>query len=132
MSKKIETLYKGKYTSNTKTPLNEDDVVVNAVSFTPVDLLVSAYGSCLLGTIDYEAHKKGFEVVQAKSEITYNMSEDGSKVSLMNIKLTFEKDYTADEKTIIENATVNCHVGKSLDPSISRNFDFNYNQKKSS
>jgi len=130
MSKIIETLYIGKYTSNTPAPLNEDGVTVNAVHFSPVDLLISAYGSCLLGTIDYEAHKKGFEVADTKSEIAYDMNEDGSKVGTINIKLLFAKDYADNEKAVIENATASCHVGKSLDPAIRRNFEFIYGQRK--
>jgi len=81
-----------------------------------------------LGTIDYEAYKKGFEVADTKSEIAYNMNEDGAKVGTINIKLLFAKDYAENEKAEIENATANCHVGKSLDPAIGRNFEFVYNQ----
>lgn len=130
MSKLITTQYEGKYKSSTKTPLNEEPVTVNAVQFTPVDLLASAYGSCLLGTIDYEAYKQKFNTTGAKSEIEYKMSEDGSKVAAMDIKLSFADDFTDEQKAIIESAAQSkCHVGKSLDPTISKNFTFIYNQE---
>lgn len=57
MPKTIETIYAGGYTSKTTTPFNSEPVTVSATRFTPVDLMVSAYGSCLLGTIDFAANQ---------------------------------------------------------------------------
>lgn len=130
MSIVIETKYEGKYKSSTKTPLSEEPIAVNAVRFNPVDLLASAYGSCLLGTIDYEARKKQFDTTDARSEIVYEMTEDKTKVGTMHIKIFFGNDYTDEQKEVIEFATKNqCHVGNSLDPAIKRVYEFFYNQK---
>jgi len=127
MSILIETNYEGKYRSSTKTPLSEERIAVNAARFNPVDLLASAYGSCLLGTIDWEARKEHFETTESRSEITYDMSEDESKVGKINIKIFFKNDYTPEQKAVIEVAAkTKCHVGKSLDPSIEKNYEFIY------
>lgn len=127
MCKKIETTYEGKYQSSTKSPLNEKPITVNAVRFSPVDLLASAYGSCLLGTVDFEAKKQQFDTTASRSEITYEMSDDGSKVGTMDIKLFFQDAYTEGQKSVIELAAkTKCHVGKSLDPTIVKNYEFIY------
>lgn len=128
MSILIETNYEGKYRSGTKTPLSSEKIAVNAARFNPVDLLASAYGSCLLGTIDWEARKEQFETTESRSEITYDMSEDGSRLGKMNIKIFFANDYSPEQKAIIEEAAkTKCHVGKSLDPAIEKNYEFIYN-----
>lgn len=130
MSKAIRTNYEGRYMSKTKSPLNEEPITVNAVRFTPVDLLTSAYGSCILGTIDFEARKKEFETTEARSEITYEMSEDKNKIEAMSIKIFLGNEYTDQQKEVIENAAkYQCHVGNSLDPAIKREYEFTYNTK---
>lgn len=126
MGKTIETTYQGQFTSNTACALNENGVTVNAVHFTPIDLLATAYSSCLLGTIDYVASKNGFQVKGSNSQITYHLNEEGTKVGTMDIKISFSEDYSAEQKEVIVTATQNCHVGKSLDPAIVKNFEFIY------
>lgn len=49
MSAVIETIYQGNYKCTTQSPLNEDPITTKAAQFSPVDLLASAYGSCLFG-----------------------------------------------------------------------------------
>lgn len=129
MPKTIATEYFGGYKSGTKTPFNTEPVMVGATQFTPVDLLVSAYGSCLLGTIDYEARKKHFEVAGAQTEITIDMSEDKSRVGELNIKILLDSNYTDEQKEVIEYAArYKCHVGNSLDKSIVKKYQFVYNK----
>lgn len=130
MSAIIKTTYEGKYLSTTKSPLNKEPIAANAVQCTPVDLLMSAYGSCLLGTIDYAAHLKQFEIKNAQTQIEYQMSEDKSKVGKISIKIFFSDDYTEEQKNVIEFAAKNqCHVGSSLDSNIAKVYEFLYNHK---
>jgi uncharacterized OsmC-like protein len=128
MPKTIETKYLGNYKSGTKTPLNTEPVTVAATQFTPVDLLVSAYGSCLLGTMDFEARKKQFEIADARAEITVEMSDDKTRVGRLSAKILLGSSYTNEQKEIIEQgAKFKCHVGNSLDKSIDRQYEFVYN-----
>ncbi|ACU63394.1 OsmC family protein [Chitinophaga pinensis] len=127
MSNVISTAYQGKFKATTEAPLNDNPITVNAVQFSPVDLLISAYGSCLLGTIDYVAQTKLFEVNNSKSEITYEMSTTGSGVGKINIKLFFKDDYSAEQREVIENAAKKqCHVGNTIDARIEKEFQFIY------
>lgn len=126
MSKIIKTAYEGKYNSSTQTPLSNDPVKVD-LTFGPIDLLMGSYGSCMLGTVDFYARKKGFEVNGSKSELSYEMHADGDKVGTINIKLSFDKEYTAEQKEIIETSAKDlCHVGSSLNPEIIKKYEFTY------
>jgi uncharacterized OsmC-like protein len=127
MPKTIETKYLGSYKSSTKSPFNTEPITVGVTQFTPVDLLVSAYGSCLLGTIDYEARKKQFEISDARTEITIEMSEDKTRVGNLNVKILLNSSYTDEQKEVIEtSAKFKCHVGNSLDRSIAKEYEFVY------
>lgn len=126
MMTKIETTYEGRYNSSTNSPLSIDPIKVD-LKFGPIDLLMASYGSCMLGTVDYYARKKDFQVNGSKSEISYEMHADGGKVGTINIKLMFDKEYTAEQKEIIETSAKDlCHVGSSLNPEILKNYEFIY------
>ncbi|MCD0477773.1 OsmC family protein [Chryseobacterium sp. LC2016-29] len=127
MSKLIETTYEGRYSSNTKTAADTDPIKVD-MKFSPVDLLMSSYASCILATVDFYARKKDFEVNGSRSELSYEMSAEGGKVGTINVKLFFDKeDYTAEQKEWMENSAKNlCHVGNSLNPAIVKNYEFTY------
>ena len=127
----IKTIYQGNYQCATQSPLNAEPIITKAVRFTPIDLLVSAYGSCLLATIDYEARKNQFQTSDLRSEISYKMSEDTSQLGAVQIKIFLGSDYTNEQKQIIEFASQNyCHVGKSLNLEVKKEFEFIYNELK--
>lgn len=126
MSQIIATTYEGKYHSSTKSPLSTDPIQVD-LKFGPIDLLMGSYASCMLGTVDFYARKKDFEVNGSRSELSYEMSSEGGQVGTINVKLFFDEDYTAEQKELIENsAKYLCHVGNSLNPAIIKNYEFTY------
>lgn len=126
MSQIIATTYEGKYHSSTKSPLSTDPIQVD-LKFGPIDLLMGSYASCMLGTVDFYARKKDFEVNGSRSELSYEMSAEGGQVGTINVRLFFDKDYTAEQKELIENSAKNlCHVGNSLNPAIIKNYEFTY------
>lgn len=130
MSAIIKTTYEGKSLSTTKSPLNTEPISANATQFTPIDLLMGAYGSCLLGTIDHIAHLKHFEILNASTEIAYEMSESKSKIGKIHVKVLFSDNYEEEQKSIIESAAKNqCHVGNSLNADIIKVYEFLYNHK---
>lgn len=130
MAKTITTTYLGNLHMSTDAPLNEQPITVDGKTFTPIDLLVTAYGSCLLGTMEYAARKNYFEIGAAKSEIKFSMSKDKARIGTMNIKIILANDFTNEQKNIIEFDAINhCHVGNSLFPDIKKEYQFLYNQK---
>ena len=129
MSKTIESKYLGSFKSSTQTPHNSEPITAaGATSFTPVDMLVAPYGSCLLGTVDYAAQRNNFETTDSRSEIHFEMSGDKTRIGKMKITLFFGKEYSDQQKAIIESsAKNNCHVGNSLSNDILREYEFVYN-----
>ncbi|WP_119790669.1 OsmC family protein [Flavobacterium anhuiense] len=126
MMKLIETTYEGRYVSKTNSPLSNDPIKVDP-KFGPIDLLMGSYASCMLATVDFYARKKDFEVNSSRSELSYEMHADGNRVGTINIKIFFDKEYTAEQKEIMEDSAKNlCHVGSSLNPEIVKNYEFTY------
>ena len=124
----IKTAYLGRYQSQTENALNNTEIVVDAAKFTPIDLLATAYNSCMLGTMEYAAKQNGFEIQGAKSQIEWDLSEDTTRVGAMDIQISFEQDFSAEQKEIFEtSAKTKCHVGQSLNPNIEKKFTFSYN-----
>ncbi|MCB9222521.1 MAG: hypothetical protein H6615_11910, partial [Ignavibacteria bacterium] len=71
---KVKTDYLGNYQSKTENTFSDTPIIVDAMKFTPLDLLSSAYNSCMLGTMEYIAKQNEFEIGQAKSEIEWALS----------------------------------------------------------
>ena len=124
---KVKTDYLGNYQSKTENTFSDTPIIVDAMKFTPLDLLSSAYNSCMLGTMEYIAKQNEFEIGQAKSEIEWALSEDTTRIGSMDIKISFDNDFSDEQKEILENAAqTKCHVGQTLNPAIEKKFTFNY------
>lgn len=123
----VKTAYIGRYQSQTENALNGASIVVDAAKFTPLDLLASAYNSCMLGTMEYAAKQNGFEVSDAKSQIEWDLSEDQTRIGAMDIKIPFGNGFSEEQKEILETAAkTKCHVGQTLNPAIEKKFTFTY------
>ena len=123
----VKTTYLGRYQSQTENPFNNTSIVVDAAKFTPLDLLTSAYNSCILGTMEYAAKQNNFEISEAKSQVDWDLSEDTTRIGKMDIKISFEKDFSKEQKEILETAAkTKCHVGQTLNPNIEKTFEFTY------
>ncbi|GGX35515.1 OsmC family protein [Aquimarina muelleri] len=127
MGKTINVKYVGKDNSSIHTSLNEATFKVNNIDYSPIDLLISSYASCLMETVDYEARKKGFDSTVTKCEISYEMSDDDSRINSCSIFLFFEGDFDIKKENFLETASkTKCKVGKSLSSDIKKSFRFFY------
>lgn len=128
--KLVKTAYLGRYQSQTENAFSNTPIVVDAAKFTPLDLLASAYNSCMLGTMEYAAKQNNFEISETKSQIDWELSEDTRRIGSMDIKISFSKDFSDEQKEILATAAkTKCHVGQTLNPLIEKNFEFLYNVK---
>jgi uncharacterized OsmC-like protein len=124
---KVKTDYLGKYQSKTENAFSNTSIVVDAMKFTPLDLLTSAYNSCMLGTMEHIAKQSHFEIGEAKSQTEWTLSEDTTRIGSMDIKITFANDFSNEQKKILEDAAkTKCHVGQTLNPAIQKKFEFTY------
>lgn len=127
MSKSVETIYQGNYTCTTASPWNTEPIMTKAQKFSPMDLLLSAYGSCLLATLDYEAQKANFATSEIRSVISYQMSADASKLGAIHVQVFFDGVYSEEQKDLLSHAATHyCHVGNSLDAAISKTIELIY------
>lgn len=123
----VKTDYLGKYQSKTENSFSKTPIVVDAMKFTPLDLLTSAYNSCMLGTMEHIAKQSNFNIGEAKSQIEWALSEDTTRIGSMDIQITFVNDFSDEQKEILEIvAKTKCHVGQSLNPLINKKFKFTY------
>lgn len=127
MGKTINVKYIGKDSSSIHTSLNEATFKINNIDYSPIDLLISSYASCLMGTVDYEARKAGFDSTVTKCEISYEMSDEDSKINSCSIYLFFEEDFNLEMENLLEAAAkTKSEVGKSLSSDIKKSFRFFY------
>jgi uncharacterized OsmC-like protein len=122
----IKTNYIGNLATSTTYPLSEIPILTKANPFGPTDLLTVSLSSCIATYIDFIAQKNNFETPNINVEIKKTMNADGSKIATFDVVVNFNKDYTNEQKAIIEDASKTCPVGNSLASEIERTYQFNY------
>ena len=122
----IKTEYTGNLGTSTVYLMSENPILTKAKPFGPTDLLTVSLSSCIATYIDYVAQKNKFETPNVSVEIKKTMNTDGTKVIAFDTVVNFGKDYSTEQKTIIENAAQTCPVGNSLATDIKRSYLFNY------
>ena len=72
------------------------------MKFTPLDLVASAYNSCMLGTMEHIAKQNKFEIGETKSQIEWALSEDTTRIGSMDIQISFANDFSEEQKETIK------------------------------
>ena len=122
----IKTEYTGNLGTSTVYPMSENPILTKAKPFGPTDLLTVSLSSCIATYIDFMARKNKFETPNINVEIKKTMNADGTKVVAFDTVVNFGKEYTSEQKVIVENAAQTCPVGNSLATDIKRSYHFNY------
>ena len=122
----IKTKYTGSLGTSTVYPMSENPILTKAKPFGPTDLLTVSLSSCIATYIDFVAQKNKFETPNVTVKINKTMNADGTKVEAFETVVNFGKEYSTEQKEIIENAAKNCPVGNSLATDIKRSYQFNY------
>ena len=94
-------------------------------SFSPTDLLATAYLSCMLTIIDLKTKALGFET-KSQGNVEKVMGNNPRKISELNIAISLSKDFPAEQREQIEKAARNCPVALSVSSDLSTNITFNY------
>jgi len=96
-------------------------------AFSPTDLFVTSFGSCMLTIMGISAQAHGFSIDGATAKTTKVMGANPRRVAEIIVELTFPKnDYSAKEKKIIELCAKECPVANSLHPDVKQTVIFNY------
>jgi putative redox protein len=96
-------------------------------AFSPTDLLAASLGSCMLTIMGIVAERHHIDMKGTQVKITKIMASGPRRVSEIQVDFEFpQKNYSAEEKNLLENAALTCPVAKSLHPEIKQIISFNY------
>jgi len=99
-------------------------------AFSPTDLTVASFASCMVTTMAIAARTKlGFDIPGVRWEVTKEMSLDAPRRIeriVTQIWLPFPK--SKDPQGVLERAALNCPVHHSLHPSIARPVTFHWQE----
>lgn len=93
---------------------------------TPVDLLVTAAGACVMTMIGSTAESRGIDVKGANFKIEKIMADQPRRVGEINIVIDFPHNYSDKEKTLFRNAAANCPVKNTLSSDCKVNITMNF------
>ncbi|MCI2082987.1 MAG: OsmC family protein [Bacteroidales bacterium] len=99
-------------------------------SFSPTDLFASSLSCCMLTIMGISAESYGFDIKGTTVETEKIMAEKPRRVSELKLDITFPKgrNYTAQQKRLIESAANTCPVRRSISPAIKVTVNFNYQE----
>lgn len=96
-------------------------------SFSPTDLLATAYGACVFTIMGIAAKTHGFSIEGTMVETTKVMGTDPRRIVELVTRFTFPpNDYSAKQKKILELAAKECPVYNSLHPDLKKTVTFTY------
>ncbi len=97
-------------------------------SFSPTDLVATALGACMLTIMGISAETYGYNIVGTTLETEKIMGTNPRRIIEIKIVFNFPKDreFTAQQRRVIEAAARTCPVANSLHPDIKKTLVFNY------
>ncbi len=97
--------------------------------FSPTDLFVASYGSCVLTIIGISAQSHGFSIDGAEVTVEKIMAANPRRVGEIIVDVVLpHNNYSEKERKFIELAADQCPVRHSLDPAIKITKTFAYKQ----
>ena len=96
-------------------------------SFSPTDLCVTALATCAMTIIGIYAQAHAVDVTGTTIEVTKTMSADPRRIGKIEVVLHMpDRDYTDEQKLMMERATLTCPVCLSLHPDVEQVFTFKW------
>jgi uncharacterized OsmC-like protein len=99
----------------------------NGEAFSPTDLLATALGNCIMTIMGIKARDNGIDIKGTEIEVTKIMASDPRRVAEVVVEFTFpKKNYTEEEKRLIESVAGKSPVPLSLHPDLKQTIKFNW------
>lgn len=97
-------------------------------AFSPTDLLATSLASCMFTIMGIAADANGIDVVGIKADTDKIMESNPRRVSRLDIQITFPegKEYSEEQRSILEKAALSCPVYQSLSEKMEKNISFNW------
>lgn len=96
-------------------------------AYTPVDMLVTSLGACMLSIMGMAARNHGVSIDGAEATMAY--TQDAITHAVKTVTATFNfggMTLTDTEKNILRAAARACPVGSSLNPNIEKTLNFEF------
>lgn len=95
--------------------------------FSPTDLLATALGSCIMTIMGITARDNNIDISGTQVDVTKIMASDPRRVAEVVVEFTFpEKNYSDEEKRIVESVAGTSPVPLSLHPDLKQIIRFNW------
>lgn len=95
-------------------------------SFSPTDLLASAFLSCALTTMALVARRENIPWGNASGRVEKHMTQAPRRVGELVTVLEMPKELPADKRAHMEQVAHNCPVARSLHPDVKLTVTFRY------
>jgi len=131
----IETIYLGELRTENEHLQSGNKVITDAPTdnrgkgefFSPTDLLATALGSCIMTIMGIKARENTIDIEGTKVEVIKIMASDPRRVAEVIVDFHFpKKNYTAEEKRIVESVAGTSPVPLSLHPDLKQTIQFNW------
>lgn len=131
----IETIYLGELRTENEHLQSGNKVITDAPTdnrgkgefFSPTDLLATALGSCIMTIMGITARDNNIDIEGTKVMVTKIMASDPRRVAEVVVEFDFpKKNYSDDEKRIVESVAGTSPVPLSLHPELKQTISFNW------
>ncbi|WP_319230822.1 OsmC family protein [Draconibacterium orientale] len=131
----IKTIYLGELRTENEHLQSGNKVITDAPTdnrgkgeyFSPTDLLATALGSCIMTIMGIKARDNGIDIEGTQVDVTKIMASDPRRVAEVVVEFTFpEKNYTNEEKQLVESVAGVSPVPLSLHPDLVQTIKFNW------
>ncbi|TSJ43815.1 OsmC family protein [Mucilaginibacter corticis] len=95
-------------------------------AFSPTDLLAESLAGCMLTTMGIAADTHGIDMDGTECEVTKIMAANPRRVAEVVTNFKFPKEYTDQQKAILEKAALTCPVAVSLHPDVIKTVNFGW------
>ena len=129
----IKTLYLGELRTENEHLQSGNKLITDAPTdnrgrgefFSPTDLLATALGSCILTIMGIKARDNGIDITGTEVDVTKVMAADPRRVAEVVMDFHFpKKNYTEDEKRLVESVAGTNPVPLSLHPDLKQTIRF--------
>lgn len=97
-------------------------------AFSPTDMIATNLATCMLTIMGIKARNNNISIINSTAEVLKVMASNPRRISEIQINLIIptENSIADKDKTILENAALNCPVFHSIHPEIETKVNFNW------
>lgn len=95
-------------------------------AFSPTDLCATSLAQCMLTTVAILGKAKDITIDGSYCEVQKNMNQKPRKIAEIVCKVFIKGNFTAEQKSFIEETALNCPVALSLSSDLKKTVSFDY------